>query len=344
MTTAAVLGVSQPVGRAVLNRLATASSVQHLLAVDAGTPAMPHPHVELRTMDPRDRLLPLALEGVEVVVHAAFSDDLSASPDSLYGANVGGTRNVLDAVAKVGVRHLIVLSSAMVYGAHHDNPLPLEESAGLRANPGFAYGYQRLLVEELVAEWAEGHPGTKVTVLRLAPVMGPGVNTAVVRRLLGPRLLVPTGHGAPWQFVHIDDVAAAVDLVIDRTLDGVFNVAAHGWLSAGEVANYSRRRMLEVGQSTLTEVLHRGAQLSLSPAPAEVMPYLIHPWVLATEKLRAAGWQPVMSNAEILSQFRRDHDDEWAVGRLSFSRRGLRRAALATTGLLGLALWRVIRR
>lgn len=345
-TTTAVVGVSTPAGRAVLRHLSDddpRGSARRVLAVDARTPDMPPPGVEIRTMDPRDRLLPLALEGSDTVVHCAFTEDLAASPDTLYGTNVGGTRNVLQAASKAGVTHLVVLSSAMVYGAHPDNPLPLHEDDPLRANPGFAYAYQRQLVEELVMQWAADHPKAIVTILRVAPLMGFGVDNAAVRRLLGPRLVVPTGLGAPWQFVHVDDVGRAVVVAIEQQLDGIFNVAADGWLSTVEVANHIGRKVQQIGHSTLAEVLGRGTDLQLSPAPAEVLPYMLHPWVLATDRLRAHGWQARHGNREILTAFAREHVDEVAIGVLTFSRSRVRRVA-AAVAVVGLAMWTLVRR
>ncbi|CAN5211213.1 SDR family oxidoreductase [soil metagenome] len=343
-TTAAVIGVSSPVGRATLARLTAAGGPGRVVAIDPDSPDMPDGRIEIRHMDARDRLLALALDGVDVLVHCAFEDDPATSPDSLYGANVGGTRNVLAAADGAGVQHLVVISDAMAYGAHHDNALPLTETMPLRANPGFAYGYQRQLVEELVEQWAVEHPERVVTRLRTAPVMGEGVDSALARRLQAPRLVVPLGQDAPWQFVHVDDVAAAVALVVEQRLGGVFNVAADGWLSSSEVATYLGRRVLEVPQATLEQVLRRAGDLGLAPLPAEAMPYLMHPWVLDNDALRGHGWHAGRSNRDLLAAFAAAHADDLALGRVVFSRRGVRRTLAAAGALVTLAVWRLIRR
>src|SRR3546814_20833692 len=36
----------------------------------------------------------------------------------------------------------------------------------------------------------------------------------------------------------------------------------------------------------------------LAPTPPELLPYTVHPWVIATDRLRADGWEPTSSNAE----------------------------------------------
>ncbi|HUG86873.1 MAG TPA: NAD-dependent epimerase/dehydratase family protein [Euzebya sp.] len=343
-STVAVVGVSSPVGRATLSRLARSEGLDRVIAIDPDSPDMPPGRVELRTMDARDRLLPLAMDGVDVLVHGAFQTDPAASPDSLYGANVGGTRNVLAAASKAGVRHLVLLGDAVAYGAHHDNPLPLSEDSPLRANPGFAYGYHWQLIEELVQEWAQAHPAAIVTRLRVAPVMGGGDDPGLVRRLQSPRLLVPVGMGAPWQFVHVDDVAAAVELVITDGIAGVFNVAADGWLSAAEVATYLDRPVLEVPHATMAEGLRRANDLHLSPLPPEAMPYLLHPCVLDNDALRRHGWHATRSNREMIATFATEHADDWAFGRVVVSRRRVRRATVGATLLAALAVWQLLRR
>jgi nucleoside-diphosphate-sugar epimerase len=154
---------------------------------------------------------------------------------------------------------------------------------------------------------------------------------------------VPTGQSAPWQLVHVDDVASAVALVVEQQLDGVVNVAADGWLSDTEVARLLGRKLVEVGQSTFAELLHRGSAAGISPAPPEVMPYLLHPWVLDTARLHAAGWRATRSNRDILAELAEQHGDELALGRLSVTRRAVHRTALAlTAAVVGLG-WAVRR-
>ena len=51
--------------------------------------------------------------------------------------NVDGTRRVLDAASRAGVRKVVRPSSAAVYGAWANNPVPLTEDAPLRPSPGY---------------------------------------------------------------------------------------------------------------------------------------------------------------------------------------------------------------
>ena len=44
---------------------------------------------------------------------------------------------------------------------------------------------------------------------------------------------------------------------------------------------------------TLERVLRRTWVLGLGDVPPGVVPYLVHPWVVANDALKAHGWQPL---------------------------------------------------
>ena len=75
---------------------------------------------------------PGRLADVDVVVHT----DVDLSPDSDARArrafNVRGAQTVLTAAAAGGVGRVVLVTSAMVYGAAPENPVPLAEDAPLQ--------------------------------------------------------------------------------------------------------------------------------------------------------------------------------------------------------------------
>src|SRR6202034_4689372 len=82
----------------------------------------------------RDPVLSGRLAGIDVVVHT----DLDLAPDSdarsRRAFNVRGAQTVLTAAAAGGVSRVVLVTSAMVYGAHQDNPVPLPENSPLTAD------------------------------------------------------------------------------------------------------------------------------------------------------------------------------------------------------------------
>lgn len=343
MTTVAVVGAASPVGQALLERLDADPAVSAIIGIDAVEPQMPVAKLTYRPTDVRDQLLALALAGADVVVHAAFTPSPARAEDAMFAQNVFGTRNLLAAAKRVGVRGLVLVSSAAAYGAHPDNDVPLTEDAPLRANPDFSYGHQRRLVEEDVAAWAEANPTVAVTVLRAAIVLGPGVDHFVCRQLEAPRILTVKGCEPPLQFAHTDDVAAAAHLAVSAGLRGAFNVAAEGWLPLEEACHLLGRKPLAVPEAVAYETTALLWRRGVGPAPPGVLAYLMHPWMVTCERLRAEGWAPEHSNREILREFATTH-----AGWLSFGTARVRRRDLYLTGfgvvglLLGLMVggWR----
>ena len=132
-------------------------------------------------------------------------------------------------------RHLVVVSSALVYGAWENNPVPLTEEAVLRPDNEFAYARQLAAVEQMADEWRRARPGRTVSVLRPVASMAANGTSGLSRALaagIGQRFAI---DDPPAQFVHLDDVASAVTLAATNELDGVFNVAPDGSIPAATV-------------------------------------------------------------------------------------------------------------
>jgi len=196
---------------------------------------------------------------------------------------------------------LVVLSSASVYGAWPDNPVPLTEDAALRPNPGVTDAVGLAEVERLAGAWAAARDGVHVAVLRAAPIVGPGVDGWLTRALSRRPPLRTARADRDRQFVHADDVASAVVLAVRSRLDGAFNVAPRGGVS-GEVV-----RDLGPWRPSLTVPAWAGPAaarwawaLHLSAVPPAALPLVEEPWIVAGDRLRALGWSPRHSSEEAL--------------------------------------------
>src|ERR1700729_4307447 len=77
----------------------------------------------------------------------------------------------------------------MVYGARPDNPVPLPEDAPLLADSGSSLAGDLLEIEELARRSRRVNPGTAVTVVRPAALVGSAVDTLLTRHFEAPRLL-----------------------------------------------------------------------------------------------------------------------------------------------------------
>lgn len=125
--------------------------------------------VELCYGDLRDlESLARAVQGVDVVFHAAARVGVWGRPAEYYDANVLGTRHVLEAMRRAGVARLIHISSVSVYGR---NTGLISETRELQ-RIGDPHGDTKIDAEVMVREGALRH-GFAVTVLRPALVYGP---------------------------------------------------------------------------------------------------------------------------------------------------------------------------
>jgi nucleoside-diphosphate-sugar epimerase len=238
---------------------------------------------------------------VDVSASAASVKPLLEGVDGLViGQDVApaSVRVLLDAAGDAAVGHVVLLSSATVYGAWANNPVPLSEDASLRPNPGFPFAADRAEAERLVAEWKDGHPGATATVLRPAVVIRGGALTPLDHALSGTAGLRPREASRPVQFLAEEDVASAVALALAERLDGPYNVAPDGWVpdeTARALAGGPARVAVPERLARVLRAMWPGP--GHSPWPG-IDPYTRHPWVVANDRLRAAGWTPAQSNEE----------------------------------------------
>jgi UDP-glucose 4-epimerase len=297
----AISGASGLVGEQLLARLADEQSVTRIIGLDVRDPRRRVRGLEFHRVDIAGAELKPLLEGADVLVHLATVVDPIPDEALMARVNVEGTRRVLDAAAAVGVRKVIRVSSAAVYGAWPNNPMPLTEDATLRPNPGFAPAVHAAEAERLLAEWREEHPAVTVTTLRSAPVLGPGAERLPSRLLLGRPPIRVRGASPPVQAVHVDDLVSALVLAVANDLPGTYNAAADSWLSADDARALLPRSLLpSVPAELLERILRRLWASGLGDIPPTVVPYLVYPWVVANDRLKAAGWRPARTNEEAI--------------------------------------------
>lgn len=240
---------------------------------------------------------PSRAAGADTVVLVALStdlaDDLARGP-----ARRDGLRDLVGA-AICDVRpggHLVVVTSARVYGARSDNPVPLDEDDPRRARDDDSVTGDLLLVERGVDRLAAARPDMRVTFVRPAAVVGPGVDTTITRHFEPPRLLVVHGSDPVWQFCHLDDLVEAVGVVVEQLLGPVVTVAADGWLSQRRVEEISGKRRIELPVGVVTTTARRLHAVGALSDPGADLDYVRYPWVVPSTRLRAAGWSPRHDN------------------------------------------------
>jgi nucleoside-diphosphate-sugar epimerase len=297
--TVLVTGAAGVLGRRVLRLVAADPSVERIIAVDLVDPPDVGPKVEVRALDLATADLTGMTTGVDAIIHLAFTVGQQLDDEDTGRANAAATSRVLAAAAAAGVAHLVVMSSATVYGAWPTNPVPITEAAPVRPNPELAYAVQKAEVERLCQVFAAEHPATTVAVLRPAVMVGGGEESWLSRSLRATSGLRTGVGAAPLQLVHVDDLAAAIDLVRRKRLDGPCNVAADGWLDAPAVRALAgappRLPLPAPAARALASVSWR---LRIAQTPPGLVAYTAAPWAVANDRITSIGWVPTHSNEE----------------------------------------------
>lgn len=270
------------------------------------------------------------LAGVTTLVDLARRPRPEPGADLVSIAEHSGA--LVEAAAGAGVDHVVVVTSAAVYGARPENPVPLTEEAALHPNVGADYAVEKAEIERRWAAWAHDTEGARLAVLRPALVVGAHEERWLAVALRTASWLATVEGDAPAQFLHIDDLAAAVALAVERRLDGSYNVAPAGWLAPGEVrALTGALPRLPVPRRLATSVARWSWHRGLGSLPPDLIAYGAQPWVVAGDRLRAEGWEARHSNAEALV----DAYEGMPWTRLSPKRRQELALGVATAAVVG---------
>jgi nucleoside-diphosphate-sugar epimerase len=302
-----VTGASGALGRRVVSSLLEQPGVERVVAV--GQALGDHPAGRRRGGEEIELVAaPFALDdsrlaaltrGATRLVHLGPRSGLDL--DGTGGAEVDllGTRALLSTLAQVGaVRSVVLLSSALVYGARDTNPVPLTEDAPVRPNPSIPAAVERAQLEAMVGTWA-GERSATCALVRPSIVVGPDNGRWLARSPWSTSGLQISGGGAPVQFLHVDDLATAVTAVAARGVDGPVNAAPDGWLTADQVkALKGPAPRVRVRRDLAVRLARWGARFGLAPGDPTTIIAASAPWVVANDRLRGLGWEPTFTNEE----------------------------------------------
>lgn len=249
--------------------------------------------VRVDDLDPDDGALP---PGVTTLVHL----DRWACPTADESRHRSARRLSAEAAGS-DIDHVVIVSSAAVYGAWADNPVPMCEDAVVRPNPGSDYALSKAENERRWGIWARDRNGATLAVLRPALVVGDDEEQWLAVALRAATRWGVGDADAATQFVHVEDLASAVVLAVEQRLDGVYNVAPEGWLAGEEVQELAGTPLRPPVPPAVAATLARWCwSRGLGGMAPEWIPCATHSWVVAGDRLRARGWEPGYSGAEAL--------------------------------------------
>ena len=246
-----------------------------------------------------------ALDGIDAVIHLAAKKAVEESvkdPLKYYENNVGGSLNLLGAMAAKGVKQLVYSSSAAVYSPN-DKEAVLEDDPTAPLSP---YGASKLLSEQLISSVGSAEQISNIS-LRYFNVVGSNIaefgdnskDNLVPKVFLalknGKRPQIygsdyPTPDGTCIRdYIHVQDLAlahlAALKKVESGYISQVYNV--------GSGKGYSVKEMMD----QISKSLGRDINPEVSQARAGDSPKLIASIDKIKEQL---GWSPKASLEEMI--------------------------------------------
>ncbi len=237
------------------------------------------------------------LPGADSVWHLAADPDVrgsAAQAQSHFRTNVAATFQLLQAMAKHKVGHLVFTSTSTVYGDAAVRPTPENYGPLL---PISLYGGSKLACEALISGMAASH-GLDALMFRFANVVGPrsnhGVTYDFVRKLRAdPARLEILGDGSQTKsYVSVADTVAGMLHAARHAPAGVhpFNIGSRDAIDVTGLAG-----VVAGALGLEPELAYTGG----APDGAGWVGDVKH-MSLAIDKLCALGWEPRDSSAAAL--------------------------------------------
>jgi UDP-glucose 4-epimerase len=290
--TVVVTGISGNLGRALAKQL-------HVEAQVVGVDRRPfrdkpkdivHVQVDLRKARVEEAFRHRA---VDAVIHLGIMHDPRMPFSEAHSFNVVGTQKLLDLCVRHGVKKLVVLSSANVYGPMPDNSNFLTEETPLMAADRFSDMRDLIEVDMVAQSFVWRHPDLETVILRPVNIVGPTVRNAPSNYLRLERPITVMGFDPMIQLIHEEDVARALILALKPGVRGVYNVSGPGEVPLSAVMRELGRSPVPVPHFLLRPALKRLFRAGVITFPPEELDHLQYLCVVdGSRAAREMGWAP----------------------------------------------------
>lgn len=290
--TVVVTGISGNLGRVVAKLLHREA---HVVGIDrrpfVGRPKdVDHVQVDLRKKKTDDVF---RRHRVDAVIHMGIMHDPRMSAEDHHAFNVLGTTRVLECAARYGVKKVVMLSSANVYGPSPENSNFLTEDAPLMAASRFPQVRDLIAIDMLAHGFFWRHPGIETVVLRPVHIVGASVKNAPSNYLRLQRPWVMAGFDPMVQLIHTEDVARALIDALKPGRKGVYNVTGPGEVPLSKVfaeLGARPRALPHVVARPLLRTLFKYRLASYPPEELDHIQFLC--MVDGSRWAKETGWKP----------------------------------------------------
>ena len=304
-----VTGAARHLGGQMVKALSRDPGVDRVIGVDVVPPRRPVPASEFIRADIRNPVIGKVLQATEAdtVVHMGViaTSVQAGGRASMKEINVIGTMQLLAACQKAPrLRHLVVKSTASVYGAGPRDPALFTEDMSPKHPPTSGWAKDSVEVEGFVRGFGRRRPDVSVAILRLANFIGPRVETAMTEFFSLPVVPTVLGFDARLQFIHEDDGIEALRLAAMQGAAGVYNVAGDGIVSLTQAVRRSGRPSVAVPAALMGVVGRVMVPTRLVDFSREQVRFLTYGRAIDTARVeRHLGFRASYSTADAFADF-----------------------------------------
>ncbi len=307
-----ITGVSRYLGGHLAARLSAEPSVERIIGVDATSPRPDQlarlGRTEFVRADIRNPLIAnvFAQAHVDTVVHAATGTARATrGPATAREVNRVGTMQLLAACQRSeSVSQVVVKSTTAVYGSGARDPAVFTEEMAAVGQPSGGYAGDAVEVEGYVRGFVRRRPDITVTMLRLASLIGPAIESPLTRYLAMP--LVPTslGFDPRLQLLHESDAVEVLRRAALGQHPGVYNVAGDGVVYLSQAVRRAGRLRVPVPAAAIALVGGLVGNSAVVEFSAERADFLNFGRVVDTTRLHEEfGYRPRYSTDEALQSY-----------------------------------------
>ncbi|MBN4071339.1 NAD-dependent epimerase/dehydratase family protein [Crocinitomix catalasitica] len=257
--------------------------------VDIIEPSIKSDRLVFHEVDIRSKQLSSILKSnkCRIVFHmVAIMSSKNLSESEVFDIEINGLKNILGASVDTGVEQFIFVSSGAVYGYKSGLPRYIPESQPLATSNIIKYGENKAIAEKLISSFCQHHD-MKTTIFRPCSILGKNSNN-IVSRWFDKKVIIGLNNTlTPFSFVWDDDLVECFIEAIEKRILGVYNVAAHGWVSLEEIASLQSKRYITFNKERLGRLIGFMNRLSLIEYKKEHLDFIKYRPVLNRNKMNS---------------------------------------------------------
>jgi UDP-glucose 4-epimerase len=296
----AVTGIAGNLGRALAKLLHTET---HVIGIDRRPFRDKPKDIEHLAVDIRKARVEEAFRHgrPDALIHMGIMHDPRESFSEAHSFNVVGTHKVLELCVRHGVKKVVVLSSANVYGPSPENSNFLPEETPLMGAGRFSDVRDLVELDMYAQSFMWRHPEIETVIVRPVNIVGPTVRNAPSNYLRLETPLTVMGFDPMLQLIHEEDVCRAMALALKPGVRGVYNVTGPGELPLSAILRELGRKPVPVPHLVIRPLVRQLFEARLTSFPPGEIDHIQYLCVVdGSRAARELGWAPRYSLRETI--------------------------------------------